>query len=194
MSAGPRLGKITEFEFQSAEMPVGSGRREGGRARRQREAKRENGRSRPVLYPSEMFIGGIGLQWPHSPVLGGILGNVVFCWNMVDTCSTYSCLEWIVCRNVMAWDTVYGRVGEAQEQQRVAGSTIQQSNRKRSHTLWLNLYRHHCLVLPCGIHVCGSCTFYHYEHLQSQKVFRYSNFLSFFTLKIYIGLVSRLVI
>ena len=25
---------------------------------------------------------GIGLQRPHSPVLGGILGNVVFCWNM----------------------------------------------------------------------------------------------------------------
>ena len=81
MSVGPRLGKISESEFQSAEMPVGSGRCEGGRARRQRdkEAKRENGGSWPVLYPSEMFIGGIGLQRPHSPVLGGILGNVVFC-------------------------------------------------------------------------------------------------------------------
>ena len=27
----------------------------------------------------EMFIGGLRLQRPHSPVLGGILGNVVFC-------------------------------------------------------------------------------------------------------------------
>ena len=32
-----------------------------------------------ILYPSEMFIGGFGLQQPDSPVLGGILGNVVFC-------------------------------------------------------------------------------------------------------------------
>ena len=32
-----------------------------------------------ILYPSEMFIGGIGLQQPNSPVLDGILGNVVFC-------------------------------------------------------------------------------------------------------------------
>ena len=31
-----------------------------------------------ILYPSEMFIVGIGLQQPNSPVLGGILGNVVF--------------------------------------------------------------------------------------------------------------------
>ena len=31
MSVRPRLGKISESEFQSAEMPVGSGRREGGR-------------------------------------------------------------------------------------------------------------------------------------------------------------------
>ena len=34
-----------------------------------------------VLYPSKMFIGGIGLQAPDYPVLGGILGNVVFCLN-----------------------------------------------------------------------------------------------------------------
>ena len=32
-----------------------------------------------ILYSSEMFIGGIGLQRPDSPVLGGILGNVVLC-------------------------------------------------------------------------------------------------------------------
>ena len=36
-----------------------------------------------------MFIGGFGLQRPHSPVLGGILGNVVFCLNMA-TCSPYN--------------------------------------------------------------------------------------------------------
>ena len=30
-----------------------------------------------ILYPSERFIGGIGLQRPDSPVLGGIQGNVV---------------------------------------------------------------------------------------------------------------------
>ena len=35
-----------------------------------------------------MFIIGIGLQQPHSPVLGGILGNVVFWLNMA-TCSPY---------------------------------------------------------------------------------------------------------
>ena len=48
----------------------------GGRAK---ERERESGKCRPVLYPSEMFIEVIGLQRPHSPVLGGILGNVVFC-------------------------------------------------------------------------------------------------------------------
>ena len=43
MSVRPRLGKISESEFQSAEMPVGSGRREGGRAKRQqRERERES--------------------------------------------------------------------------------------------------------------------------------------------------------
>ena len=74
MSVRPTLVKISESEFQSAEMPVGSGRHEGGRAKRERWVSEW-----PVLYPSEMFIGGIGLQRPHSPVLGGILGNVVFC-------------------------------------------------------------------------------------------------------------------
>ena len=52
------------------------------RAKRQREkgkSKKKSAGSRPVLYPSEMFIAGIWLQRPHSPVLGGILGNVVFC-------------------------------------------------------------------------------------------------------------------
>ena len=49
-------------------------------AKRQKETKREGASSlNGILYPSEMFIGGIGLQRPHSPVLGGILGNVVFC-------------------------------------------------------------------------------------------------------------------
>ena len=43
-----------------------------------KENEKQRG-SLKVLYPSEMFIGGIGLQWPHSPVLGGILGNVIFC-------------------------------------------------------------------------------------------------------------------
>ena len=44
---------------------------------RDKETEREslNG----ILQPSEMFIGGIGLQRPHSPVPGGILRNVVFC-------------------------------------------------------------------------------------------------------------------
>ena len=49
-------------------------------AKRETEEERvKNISERPVLSPSEMFIGGIGLQRPHSPVLGGILGNVVFC-------------------------------------------------------------------------------------------------------------------
>ena len=39
-----------------------------------------------ILYPSEMFI---GLQQPNSPVLGGILGNAVFCLNMAATWNTY---------------------------------------------------------------------------------------------------------
>ena len=48
--------------------------------RKESQQRRErNGASElPVLYSSEMFIGGIGLQQPHSPVLGGILVNVVF--------------------------------------------------------------------------------------------------------------------
>ena len=63
-------------------MSVGSGRREG---REQKERKRVASLN-DILYPSEMCIGGIGLQQLE---LGGILGNVLFCLNMDATCSTY---------------------------------------------------------------------------------------------------------
>ena len=60
-----------------------------GRREQKRSKGRENGISQAVLYPSEMFIGGIELQKPDYPVLGGILRNVVFCLNMAATCGTY---------------------------------------------------------------------------------------------------------
>ena len=51
-------------------------------AKGEERAKGQRGRMpslNGILYPSEMFIWGIGLKRPDSPVLGGILGNVVFC-------------------------------------------------------------------------------------------------------------------
>ena len=79
MSVGPRLGKISKSEFQSTEMPVGSGRHE------EREW-----RISASFIPFRNVYWGYWVTAPHSLVLGGILGNVVFCWNMVATCSTYT--------------------------------------------------------------------------------------------------------
>ena len=56
MSVRPRLGKISESEFQSAEMPVGSGRHKVGRAKRQ---QRERERV------SESFIPFRNVYWGY---------------------------------------------------------------------------------------------------------------------------------
>ena len=45
---------------------MGSGRCEG----REQKEKKEKGSLNGILYPSEMFIGGIGLQQANPPVLG----------------------------------------------------------------------------------------------------------------------------
>ena len=91
-------------KFQSREMLTAQSANCGvrqTRAKRQKEQKENEQRRKErasslngILYPTEMFIGGIGLQRPHSPVLGGILGNVVFCWNMAATCSPYTSIRW----------------------------------------------------------------------------------------------------
>ena len=36
------------------------------------------------------LLGVLGLQRSDSPVLGGILGNVVFCLNIAATCGAYT--------------------------------------------------------------------------------------------------------
>ena len=66
MSVGPQTGEdLPSMSFRVQRCLWGQADVEGGRAKRG---------SLKVLYPSVMFIGGIGLQRPHSPVLG----NVVF--------------------------------------------------------------------------------------------------------------------
>ena len=64
-----------------------------------------------------MFIGGIGLQRPHSPVPGGILGNVVFCRNMAATCSTYNGKDRSTVRDCVH-DKSKGRVQEAEDSEK----------------------------------------------------------------------------
>ena len=66
MSVGPRLGKISESEFQSAEMPVGSGRSEGGRESKEQRAKRV----------SESFISIRNVYWGEL----GYSGHILQCW------------------------------------------------------------------------------------------------------------------
>ena len=95
---GPRLEKNASVRISKQRDAAQSVRLryQVSKVSREKQRERERGPLK-VLYPSDMFIGGIGLQQPHSPVLGGILGNVVFCLNMAATCSTYNPSEACQC-------------------------------------------------------------------------------------------------